>query len=96
MLYRNTVPNDEVFWPMIFTSMGAINSHCEEAVRSVIVRSVRGKVRDLMKFIGFRANMDTIVIGIEKRFGRGPSADKLQQKYYQLQQEKRWKDTTVD
>ena len=30
-----------------------------------------------MRFIGFRANLDTILIGIEERFGRGPSADKL-------------------
>ena len=41
-----------------------------------------------MRFIGFRANLDTILISIEDRFGRGPSADKFQQEYYQLQQEK--------
>ena len=65
-----------------------MDSHCEEAVRSAIVRSVRGEARELMRFIGFRTNLDTILIGIEERFGRGPSADKLQQEYYQLQQEK--------
>ena len=41
-----------------------------------------------MRFIDFRANLDTILIGIEERFRRGPSANKLQQEYYQLQQEK--------
>ena len=42
----------------------------------------------LMQFIGFRADLNTILVGIQERFGQGPSADKLQQEYYQLQQEK--------
>ena len=54
-----------------------MGSHCEEAVRSAIVRSVRGEARELMRFIGFRANLDTILIGIGERFGRGPSAGVL-------------------
>ena len=31
-----------------------------------------------MRFIGFRANLDTIQNGIEERFGRELSTDKLQ------------------
>ena len=83
------VPKDEgSFDQWLFQVQGMMDFHCKEAMRSVIVRSVRGEGRELMRFIGFRANLDTILIGIEERFGRGPSADKLQQEYYQLQQEK--------
>ena len=72
------VPKDEgSFEQWLFQVQGAMDSHCEEAVRFAIVRSVRGEARELMRFIGFRANLDTILIGIEERFGRGASADKL-------------------
>ena len=83
------VPKDEgSFDQWMFQVQGALDSHSEEAVRSAIVRSVRGEARELMRFIGFRAEISTILTGIEGRFGRGPSADKLQQEYYQLQQER--------
>ena len=83
------VPKDEgSFDQWLFQVQGAMDSHCEEAVRSATVRSGGGEAREVMRFIGFRVNLDTILIGIEERFGRGPSADKLQQEYYQLQQEK--------
>ena len=82
------VPKDEgSFDQWLFQVQGAMDSHHEQAVRSARVRSVRGEARELMRFIGFRANLDTILIGIEERFGSWPSADKLQQVYYQLQQE---------
>ena len=83
------MPKDEVsFEQWLFLVHGAMDYHCEEAMRSTIVRSVRGEARELMRFIGFRANLDTILIGIEEKCERGPSADKLQQEYYQFQQEK--------
>ena len=82
-------PKDEgSFDQWLFQIQGAMDSHCEEAVKSAIVRSVREEARELMRFRGVIANLDTILIGIEERFRRGPSADKLQQEYYQLQQEK--------
>ena len=68
---------------------GAMDSHCEEAVRSATVRSVSGEARELIRFMDFRVNLDTILIGIEEKLWRGPSADKLQQEYYQFQQKKR-------
>ena len=83
------VPKDEgSFDQWMFQVQGALDSHSEEAVRSAIVHSVRGEARELMRFIGFRAEISTILTGIEGCFGRGPSADKLQQEYYQLQQER--------
>ena len=83
------VPKDEgSFDQWLFQVQRAMDSHCVEAVRSAVVRLVRGEARELMRFIGFRVNLDTILIGIEERLGREPSADKLQQEYYQFQQEK--------
>ena len=83
------MPKDEgSFNQWMFQVQGVLDSHSEEAVRSAIVRSVRGEARELMRFIGFRAEISTILTGIEGHFGRGPSADKLQQEYYQLQQER--------
>ena len=37
----------------MFQVHGALNSHNEEAIRSTIVRSVRGEARELMRFVGF-------------------------------------------
>ena len=67
------LPKDEgSFDQWLFQVREAMESHCKEAVRSVILRSVRGKAGELIRFIGFRANLDTILIGTEERFGRGP------------------------
>ena len=90
------MPKDEgSFDQWMFQVQGALDSHSEEAVRSAIVHSVRGEVRELVRFIGFRAEISTILTGIEGCFGRGPSADKLQQEYYQLQQERGEKGATI-
>ena len=60
----------------------------EEAVRSVIIRSVRGEVWEMISFIGFNGDLTDILEKVEKRFGKQLSGDHLQQEFYQLSQEK--------
>ena len=59
-----------------------MNPHTEEAVQSGIIRSVRGKVRELIGFIGFQADLTYILDWVEERFGKVPSAVAFQQEFY--------------
>ena len=61
------VPREEgSFDQWMFQVQGALNSHSEEAIRSAIVRSVRWEARELMRFIGFQAELDVILVVIEE------------------------------
>ena len=46
------------------------------------------EVRELIGFIGFQADLMDILDRVEERFGKGPTADKLQQEFYLLAQER--------
>ena len=52
-----------------------------------IIKSVRGEVRELIGFIGFQADLMDILNQVEERYGKAPTADKLQQEFYLLGQE---------
>ena len=52
-----------------------------------LITSVRGEVSELVGFVGFSAPLDAILEAMEKRFGKRATSDKLQQEFYQLQQE---------
>ena len=66
-----------------------MHSSCPDlAVRSVLITSARGEASELVGFIGFSAPLSTILEAIDKRFIKKSTADRLQQEFFQLQQEK--------
>lgn len=71
-----------------FQVIGAQKVCIKEAVHSVIVWSVRGKVREMISFLGFDANLNDILDKVEKCFGKQLSGDCLQQEFYQLSQDR--------
>ena len=83
------VPKDEGSYEQWkFQVTGALKVCTEEAVRSVIVRSMRGEVHEMISFIGFDGDLTDILEKVEKHFGKQLSGDRLQQEFYQLSQEK--------
>ena len=81
----DATPKDEANYEQwLFQARGVLNSHMEEAVQSRIIRLVRHEVRELMGFIWFQADLTDILDQVEGRFGKAPSADKLQQEFYLL------------
>ena len=90
------VPKDEGSYEQWkFQVTGALKVFTEEAVRSAIVRSVRGEVREMISFLGFDGDLSDILEKVEKRFGKQLSGDRLQQEFYQLSQEKSEKDSPI-
>ena len=66
-----------------------MRSFCaEHSVRSALITSVRGEASELISFVGFSAPVDTILEAMDKRFGKRATSDRLQQEFYQFQQEK--------
>ena len=46
---------------MALPSRGALATHTEEAVRSVVIGSVRGAAHELLEFIGYGEEMNVIL-----------------------------------
>ena len=63
-------------------------THTEEAVRSAVIGSVRGAVRELLEFIGYEKEMSDILKHIKEQFGQGPSKAKLQKEFFLMEQKK--------
>ena len=49
----------------------ALPTHMEEAVRSVVIGSVRGAAQELLEFIGYGEEMSAILRHIKEQFGQG-------------------------
>ena len=85
----NPVPKDEGSYEQWkFQVTGALKICTKEAVRSAIVRSVRGEVCEMISFLGFDGDLTDILEKVEKCFGKQLSGDRLQQEFYQLSQGK--------
>ena len=50
----------------LFQVEGALATHMEEAVRSALIGSVRGAVRELLEFIGYGEGMSAILRQIKE------------------------------
>ena len=82
-------PRDEGTYKQWKFQVKGMHSLCpENCVRTALITSVRGEASELVGFIGFSAPLDAILEAMEKRFGKRATSDKLQQQFYQLQQEK--------
>ena len=83
------VPKDEGSWEQWeFQVRGFLDTHTSEAVRSALIRSVRGAAQELVGFVGYQTELSVILQSLEKQFGKKLTGDKLQQDFYQLSQER--------
>ena len=83
----NPIPKDKAsFDQWIFQVKGACACHRPETIQSHIVNAVRHNTRELLGFVGFDKSLD--ITKMEERYDDNWSADRLQQEFYQLQQEK--------
>ena len=86
---QEPTPRDEGTYDQWRFQVRGMRSSCPEgAVRSAIITSVRGEASELVGFVGFSAPIGQILQAIEKRFGKLATTDRLQQDFYQLQQDK--------
>ena len=65
------VPKDEgLYAQWKFQVTGGLKVCTEEAVRSAIIRSMRGEVSEMISFIGFDGDLTDILEKVEKCFGK--------------------------
>ena len=78
----STPPNLPIFWGQepvpstegsidqwLFQVEGALATHTEEAVRSVVIGSVSSAAHELLEFVGYGEEMSVILRHIKERFG---------------------------
>ena len=83
------VPREEGNYRQWKFQVRGMRSSCPEyAVRSALITSVRGEASSLVSVVGFNAPLGMILEAMEKRFGKVPTTDRLQQEFFQLQQDK--------
>ena len=66
----------------LFQVEGALATHMEQAVRSAVIGSVRGAVRELLEFTGYGEEMSAILRHIKEWFGQGSLKAKLQKEFF--------------
>ena len=83
------MPRDEGTYDQWKFQVNGMRSSCTEpAVRSALITSLRGEASELIGFVGFGAPLGAILEAMDKRFGKRSTTDRLQQEFFQLQQEK--------
>ena len=58
------------------------------AVRTAIIQSVRGEVREFVSLVGFETSVEELLDKIQEQFGEHWTVDHLKQEFYQLTQGK--------
>ena len=82
-------PHDEGTYEQWKFQVNGMRSSCTEpAVRSALITSLQGEASKLIGFVGFGAPLGAILEAMDKRFGKRSTTDRLQQEFFQLQQEK--------
>ena len=82
-------PCDEGTYEQWKFRVNGMRSSCTEpAVRSALIKSLQGEASKLIGFMGFGAPLGAILEAMDKRFGKRSTTDRLQQEFFQLQQEK--------
>ena len=82
-------PRDEGTYDQWKYQVKGMQATCpDSAVRSALITSLRGEASELVGFVGFNAPMSVILEAIDKRFGKRATTDRLQQEFFQLQQER--------
>ena len=82
-------PRDEGTYDQWKYQVRGMRATCpDSAVRSALITSLRGEASELVGYVGFNAPMSMILEAIDKRFGKKATTDRLQQEFFQLQQER--------
>ena len=82
-------PRDEGMYDQWKFQVNGMRSSCTEpAVRSALITSLRGEASELIGFVGFGVFLGAILEAMDKRFRKRSTTDRLQQEFFQLQQEK--------
>ena len=82
-------PHDEGTYDQWKFQVNGMRSSCTEpTVRSALITSLHGEASELIGFVGFGAPLGAILEAMDKRFGKRSTTDRLQQEFFQLQQEK--------
>ena len=82
-------PRDEGTYEQWKFQVRGMRAACpESAVRSALITSLRGEASELVGFVGFNSPLSMILEAIDKRFGKRTTTDRLQQEFFQLQQER--------
>ena len=82
-------PRDEGTYEQWKFQVKGMRSSCPESmVRSALITLVRGEASELVGFVGFNSPLLIILEAIDKRFGKKSTVDRLQQEFFQLQQDK--------
>ena len=83
------MPRDEGTYEQWKFQVNGMRTSCTEpVVRSVLITSLQGEASELIGFVGFGAPLGAILEAMDKRFGKRSTTDRLQQEFFQLQQEK--------
>ena len=89
-------PRDESMYEQWKFQVKGMKSSCPEStVRSALITLVQGEASELVSFLGFHAPLEILLGAMEDRFGKKVTGDRLQQDFYQLQQEKGEKYNTL-
>ena len=82
-------PKDECTYEQWRFQVKGMRSSCpEQTVKTAVITSVRGEASEAISFAGFQAPLSVLLEAMDDRFGRKLTSDRLQQDFYQLQQEK--------
>ena len=83
------VPKDEASCEQwVWQAREALKTCTLGAVRTTIIQSVRGEVREFVSSVGFETSVEELLDKIQEQFGEHWTADRLKQEFYQLTQGK--------
>ena len=83
------MPHDEGTYDQWKFQVRGMRASCPDStVRSALITSLRGEASELVGFVGFHAPIPIILEAIDKRFGKKSTTDRLQQEFFQLQQDR--------
>ena len=82
-------PRDEGTYDQWKFQVRGMRAACPDSmVRGALITSLQGEASELLGFVGFNAPMSVILEAMDKRFGKKATTDRLQQEFFQLQQER--------
>ena len=82
-------PKDECTYEQWKFQVKGMRSSCpEQTVKTAVITLVRDEASEAISFAGFQAPLSVLLEAMDDRFNRKLTSDRLQQDFYQLQQEK--------
>ena len=70
-----------------FQIKGYRNMYGNKVIKAGMIESMTDNARDYLNFVGFDKELPVLMEALEMRYRKGQMTDKLQQEFYQLNQE---------